>query len=36
MGELAGLPIVRWAEFGLAGLVGMLLVATLAARARRR
>jgi|GEM_PF-974500 hypothetical protein len=35
-GELAGLPILRWVEFGLAGLVGLLLLATLLARARRR
>jgi hypothetical protein len=35
MGELAGLPIVRWAEFGLAGLIGVLLVAALVARRRR-
>jgi len=36
MGELAGLPPLRWAEFGLAGLLVLLLVATLVARARRR
>jgi len=36
MGELAGLPLLRWAEFGLAGLLVLLLVATLVARARRR
>lgn len=36
MGELAGLPPLRWAEFGLAGLLVLLLVATLAAKARRR
>jgi len=36
LGELAGLPIVRWVEFGLAGLVGVLLMATLVARPRRR
>ena len=33
--ELAGLPIVRWVEFGLAGLVGLLLLATLLVRRRR-
>lgn len=35
LGELAGLPLLRWAEFALAGLVGVLLVATLLARRRR-
>lgn len=35
MGELAGLPLLRWAEFGLAGLLVLLLVVTLVTRRRR-
>jgi hypothetical protein len=35
MGEMAGLPLLRWAEFGLAGLLVLLLVVTLVTRRRR-